>query len=55
MNKLEQRLIDLTKQLGTARLNKDQAAIEDLEDQIAELEYDLEQEYNQRYNDHDDY
>jgi len=54
MNKLEQRLIDLTKQLGIARLNKDQEAVEDLEDQIAELEYDLEQEYSKRYQDFDD-
>ena len=55
MNKLEQRLSDLTRQLATARLNKDQEAIEELEDEIAELEFDLEQEYNKRYQDFEDY
>lgn len=44
--KLEQRLADLTKQLGRAREAGDTQAVEELEDEIEELEYELEQEYN---------
>lgn len=54
MNKLEQRLSDLTRQLGVARQNKDTEAAEELEDEIAEIEYELEQEYENRYSDFDD-
>ena len=55
MNKLEQRLSDLTKQLASARRDKDNDLIEELEDEIAELEYELEEEYASRYSDHDDF
>jgi len=55
MNKMEQRLTDLTKTLASARSRKDQEQIEVIEDEIAELEYQLEQEYNREFGDHDDY
>ena len=55
MNKLEQRLTDLTKQLAAARRDKDEDLIEELEDEIAEVEYELEEEYSNRYSDHDDF
>lgn len=55
MNKLEQRLSDLTKQLAAARRDKDEELIEELEDEIAELEYDLEEEYSNRYSDPADF
>jgi len=49
MNKLEQRLSDLTRQLSAARRDKNHELIEELEDEIAELEYDLEEEYSSKY------
>jgi len=49
MNKLEQRLIELTKQLSNARRDNDEESIEELEDEIDELEYEIEEEYNRRY------
>lgn len=54
MNKLEQRLTDLTKRLATARKNKDVESIELIEDEISEVEYELEEEYNSKYSDHED-
>jgi len=55
MRKLEQRLSDLTKQLASARRDKDNDLIEELEDEIAEVEYELEEEYSSRYSDSDDF
>ena len=55
MNKLEQRLSDLTRQLAAARRDKDAELIEELEDEIAEVEYDLESEYSSKYNDFSEY
>lgn len=49
MNKLTQKLSDLTKALASARQYGDQEAIEMFEDQIAEVEFELEEEYNRRY------
>lgn len=54
MNKLEQRLSDLTKRLATARITNNEEVIEELEDEIAEVEFELEQEYESRYGDFDD-
>ncbi len=54
MNKLEQKLSDLTKQLAAARRDKNEDLIEELEDEIAEVEFDLEEEYSNRYSDFDD-
>lgn len=51
MNKLEQRLSDLTRQLGVARENKDTESIESIEDEIDEVEFELEQEYENTYGD----
>lgn len=44
--KLEQRLAELTKQLASARRDGDEALVEELEDRIDEVEYELEEEYN---------
>jgi len=55
MNKLEQRLSDLTKRLATARKNEDADVIEAIEDEIAEVEYELESVYTTRYDDSEDY
>jgi hypothetical protein len=55
MNKLEQKLSDLTKALATARYNQNEEMIESIEDEIAEIEYQLEEEYNRRYDDYEDY
>ena len=49
MNKLEQRLMDLTRQLSNAKRDGDDEAIEELEDLIDETEYEIEEEYNERY------
>lgn len=49
MNKLEQRLIELTKQLSNARRDNDESLIEELEDRIDEVEYEIEEEYERRY------
>lgn len=49
MNKLEQRLSDFTKLLASARRDKDEDAIEMYEDKIAEVEFELEEEYNRRF------
>lgn len=54
MNKSEQRLSELTKALSTARRANDQEQIEELEDEIAELEYEMEQEISRRFGDFDD-
>lgn len=54
MNKREQRLSELTKALSAARHANDQDQIEKLEDEIAELEYEMEQEINRRFGDFDD-
>ena len=55
MNKLEQRLYDLTKQLASARNVKDEALIEDLEDEIAEVEDELEEQYSSKFDIEEDY
>lgn len=55
MNKLEQRLSDLTKLLASARRDKDQDAIEMYEDEIAEIEFELEEEYNRRFDSFEDF
>lgn len=55
MNKLEQRLIDLTKQLASARITKNEDLIADLEDKIDEVEYQLEESYNRHYTDSEEY
>jgi len=47
--KLEQQLSQLCKQLAVARRDGDVDDIEMLEDQIAELEYEIEEEANERY------
>lgn len=47
--KLEQRLIELSKKLGKAREDGDQQAIEDLEDRIDEVQYEIEEEYERRH------
>lgn len=47
--KLEQRLIELSKQLGRAREAGDQELAEELEDKIDEIEYQLEEEYERRH------
>ena len=49
MNKLEQRLIELTRQLSNARRDEDIDLIEELEDRIAEVEDDIEEAYSRRY------
>jgi len=46
--KLEQRLGELTKQLAAARRDDDVPLIEQLEDEIDELEYQLEQQFDVR-------
>ena len=46
MNKLEQRLMHLTRELSNARRDGDEDIIADLEDRIAEVEFELEEEYN---------
>jgi len=55
MNKLEQRLSDLTRQLASARRDKNQELIEELEDTIAEVEFEIEEEYERRYSDCNDF
>jgi hypothetical protein len=47
--KLEQKLAELTKELGRAREINDQAAVEELEDEIEEVEYELEQQYEEHF------
>lgn len=47
--KLAQRLSDLTKQLASARRDGNAELIEELEDTIDEVEYEMEEEYNRRY------
>jgi hypothetical protein len=47
--KLEQKLIELTKALGRAREAGDQETIEELEDEIEEVEFQLEQEYDEHF------
>lgn len=46
VNKLEQRLMHLTRELSNARRDGDEDIIADLEDRIAEVEFELEEEYN---------
>lgn len=50
--KLEQRLIELSKKLGKAREDGDQNLIEDLEDRIDEVQYELEEELESRHGTH---
>lgn len=47
--KLEQRLIELSKKLGKAREAGDQSLVEDLEDRIDEVQYELEEELEARH------
>jgi len=51
MNKLEQKLVDLTKYLRFAREQQDYARVAELEDEIEELEYEIDQEANRNYGD----
>lgn len=51
MIKLEQRLIALTKRLAVARESDDVELIEQLEDEIDEIEFELEQQYYRDYSD----
>jgi len=55
MNKLEQRLTDLTKRLATARKSGDVEVIESIEDEIDEVEYELERVFNNQYSSDDEY
>lgn len=47
--KLEQRLATLTRQLASARRDGDTAEIERLEDEIATVELEMEEDFNRRY------
>jgi len=47
--KLEQRLASLTRQLANARRDGDEDAIEALEDEIDQLEIEMEEEFESRY------
>lgn len=53
MNKLEQRLIKLTKELAFARENKNQDEIERLEDEIEYVEFELEEFFENQYSEND--
>lgn len=47
--KLEQRLASLTRQLANARRDGDEETIEALEDEIDQLEIEMEEEFDSRY------
>lgn len=50
MTRLEQRLTELLKALSTANQRGDIEEIENLEDEIAEVEFEIEEEYSKQYN-----
>lgn len=52
--KLEQRLVELTRQLADARRDGDEELIEELEDKIYEVEDELEADLNERFTEWDD-